>query len=260
MRVTVIGSSDAFNSSGRFHSCYLLDEVGTSPIMIDFGATALVALRQADRSPADIGTIAITHLHGDHVGGIPFLFIDAMYNAQRTEPLRIIGPKGLEDRLEAFFRCAYPNVSKRERPFPLHYEEIGPGDSVDIDGVTLTAFAADHQDAPEVPLCLRFSTSDGRSVAFSGDTQFCPGLYEAADGVGLLVAECTGLAPPAGRHMTWEEWREALPNIRAHRVLLTHLHHTVRDAIPRLLAEAPAGPELAFADDREQYIIRATNP
>ena len=77
----------------------------------------------------------------------------------------------------------------------------------------------------------------------------CDGLRDAARGVDLLVAECTGMRPPSGKHCTWADWTAELPTIGARRVLLTHLGAEVRQAIDRLLAEAPAGPELAFADD-----------
>ena len=87
MKLTVIGSSDAFNSAGAFHSCYWLDGVGTQPIMVDFGATALSALRRAGRAPAELGAILVTHLHGDHIGGFPHLLINNLYNEPRTAPI-----------------------------------------------------------------------------------------------------------------------------------------------------------------------------
>jgi ribonuclease BN (tRNA processing enzyme) len=89
----------------------------------------------------------------------------------------------------------------------------------------------------------------GQVVAFSGDTAMCDGLFAAADGADLLVAECSCLAAPCGRHCTWEEWREALPRVGAKRVLLTHLGQKVRASVARLLADAPPGVDLAFADD-----------
>ena len=66
MRVTALGSGDAFFSSGRGHTCWLVDdERGT--FAVDFGATALLALKRLGRDPAQIGAIHLTHLHGDHV-------------------------------------------------------------------------------------------------------------------------------------------------------------------------------------------------
>src|SRR5438270_443475 len=67
MRLTIVGSADAFNAVGRSHSCYLL-EGAERPLMVDFGATALSALRRLGREPTDLGGLALTHLHGDHIG------------------------------------------------------------------------------------------------------------------------------------------------------------------------------------------------
>lgn len=250
MRLTVVGSANAFNAAGRGHSCYWLDDLVRDGLMVDFGATALAGLRRLGRDLERLGTIALTHLHGDHTGGLPFLVVGAMYDlVPRRAPLRIVGPLGTQAHLEALLGVTYGALFAKPRPFQLTIEEVAPGGAVDLgDGARLEAFPAEHMDPPEAPLCLRLRR-DGRSVAFSGDTRLCDGLRDAARGVDLLVAECTALEPPAGRHITWAEWRAALPGIGAREVLLTHLGDDVRAAIPRLLAEAPPGPRLAFADD-----------
>ena len=248
-RITVIGSADAFNGAGRCHSCYLLEGEGCGPIMVDFGATALLGLRRAGRAPTELAALAITHLHGDHVGGFPFLVIDGMYSSVRTDHLAVLGPIGVTKRLEGVTRLAYGDVLDREAPFTTSFEELAPGGATMLVGAEVTGFAADHMDPPEVPLCLRFRLPSGKVVAFSGDTMMCDGLLAAAAGADLLVAECTGIAAPVGRHCTWEDWERVLPTIDAKRVVLTHLSEAVRASTDDLLARAPAGCDLAFAED-----------
>jgi ribonuclease BN (tRNA processing enzyme) len=248
MRLTVVGSADAFNALGRSHSCYLIEGNGLAPLMIDFGATALGALRKLGREPTELGGIAFTHLHGDHLGGMPFLLIDGMYNARRTAPLPVVGPVRSAQRIDEVFRAAYGFVADQPRPFDLPIREIAPGDAVELCGARIEAFAADHMDPPDQALCLRVRAG-GKTVAFSGDTRICPGLFAAAEGADLLVAECTGLAPPTGHHCTWQEWRHELAHVKARRVLLSHLGRAVRERAAELLAEAPPGVDLAFADD-----------
>lgn len=249
MRLTVIGSSDAFNSAGRFHSCYWLDGIGDASLMVDFGSTALGALRRHGKDPHSLGGVAITHLHGDHIGGLPHLIINAMFNEVRSEPLPIIGPALLEERVTAYFDVAYPQLSKRPKPYALSLTELLPGERAGFAGATIEAFPAQHMDPPDRPLCLRITGREGQVVAFSGDTEFCPGLFAAADGADLLVAECTAMRPPAGRHCTWVEWIERFSDVGARRILLTHLNAEMRASADRLLAEVPPGVDVAFAED-----------
>ncbi len=246
-QLTVVGSGDAFNAAGRRHSCYLLDGEGLGPLMIDFGATALAGLRQLGRDPASIRGFAFTHLHGDHVGGWPFLVIDGMFNGLRAGTLDVVGPVGTAARLDAHMRVAYGDVMDRDKPFTLRIREIAPGQAAAHAGATIAGFAAEHMDPPEQPLCLRVTTPSGAVVAFSGDTAMCDGLRAAADGADLLVAECSGLAPPCGRHITWQDWRASFATVRAKRILLTHLGEAVRAKVPELLREAP--DHVSFADD-----------
>lgn len=217
--------------------------------MIDFGATALLGLRQLGRAPSEISGFAFTHLHGDHVGGYPFLVIDGMFHDVRTSRLDIVGPAGVARRLGAVLEAAYGDLATRERPFETRVRELFAGGSIALAGATIHAFAAEHMDPPEEPLCLRVEAPNGKSIAFSGDTAMCEGLFAAAEGADLLVAECSCLAHPCGRHCTWEEWKDALTRVRARRVLLTHLGTAVRENVDRLLREAPAGVDVAFADD-----------
>lgn len=253
MRLTVVGSSDAFNSVGRGHSCYLVDaEAGA--VMIDFGATALAGLRKIGRQTSELVGLVFTHLHGDHIGGFPFLLIDAMFKSERTSQLPIVGPVGTRDRLDRLMRIAYGSLADDPLPFDLQIQELAPGGRTTLAGITIEGFAADHMDPPEQPLCLRLS-SGGRSVAFSGDTQMCEGLRQAARRADLLIAECTCVEPPCGRHCTWQDWREALPTIGCERVVLSHLGSAVRERIEQLQREAPDGVALSFADDGMQVTV-----
>lgn len=248
-RLTVVGSSDAFNAAGRRHSCYLLEGDGFGPIMVDFGATALYGLRQLGREPTEIAAFAITHLHGDHVAGVPFLVIDGMFHAVRSGELKVLGPVGVEERIMRYVNVAYGDVMDRPMPFSWDVSELLPGEEAALAGARVEGFAAEHMDPPERPLCLRFTLPSGKVVAFSGDTMMCDQLLAAGEDADLLVAECSGLAPPIGRHCTWEDWKKVMPTLSARRLLLTHLGAAVRERSDGLLAEAPPTTSLQFADD-----------
>ncbi len=249
MKVTILGSADAFNSAGRCHSCYLVEAAGCGPVMVDIGGSGLVALRKAGRAPLELEGIAITHVHGDHLGGLPFLILDAAYNAPRTRPLPMVGPVGLVARRDVLFAGTYRELEALHLPFEYPTTEIAPGESADLAGFRIDGFLADHMDPPDYPLSLRFTSPEGKVATFSGDTAMNPNLIAAAEGADILVAECSALEPPVGRHTTWLDWKAVLPNLDCRRVVLSHLNHRVRAEIPRLLAEAPKAVALAFADD-----------
>jgi ribonuclease BN (tRNA processing enzyme) len=249
MRLTVVGSSDAFNAAGRGHSCYLLEGPGCGPLMVDFGATALAALRRLGRDPDEIEGVAVTHLHGDHAGGFPFLLLDGMFNATRTRPLHVLGPVGAQAAIESSLRVAYSDVAHLDKPYELRFQELEPGGRGELVGATVEAFAADHMDPPDRPLCLRMSMPEGKTIAFSGDSTMCDGLRSVARHADLLVAECSCVRPPCGRHCTWEDWLAVLPSIGAHRVVFTHLNAEVRERSAELLSQAPQGMDLRFAED-----------
>lgn len=247
-RLTFLGTSDAFHSGGRMHSAYLIESQGAT-LAVDFGATALLGLKRAGVDPRRVAAVAVTHLHGDHVAGLPFLVLDGMYSSRRTERLEIVGPPGTAARLDALFSAAYDDLRDDPRPFELAVREVAPGASASAAGFRIATFAASHMSAPHRPLMLRVHAPDGAVAAFTGDTEWTDDLVACASGARVLVAECTGMAPPIGRHMTWDAWRAKLPLVGARRVVFSHLGADVRAAWDRIRAEAPAGVDLSIADD-----------
>jgi ribonuclease BN (tRNA processing enzyme) len=247
VKLIVTGSADAFNAAGRGHSCYWLEGAAKDPLMVDFGATALLALRRFELDPHRLRTVLVTHLHGDHVAGLPFLIIDGMFNRLRRAPLRLIGPPGTGERVEGLLRLCYGSAAETDRPFEIELTEVEPGDEVQLEGATVQALRAEHGSGPDQPLGYRLRGEAGRCVVFSGDTAMTDELLRAAHGADLLVAECSALDDPGSGHCSWTQWCRVLPELDTGRVILSHLPAEVRAEAPRSMPDG--GPPVQLADD-----------
>ena len=93
MRVQVLGSGDAFGSGGRLNTCFMMHR-GTSSLLIDCGASVMIAIRRFGIDPNQIGAIFLTHLHADHFGGLPFFILDAQLVSDELRHWPSSGPKG----------------------------------------------------------------------------------------------------------------------------------------------------------------------
>src|SRR5262249_39310047 len=142
MRITMVGSGDAFGSGGRFQTCIALgpdDGNASSHTLIDCGATSVVALRQQGFDPNSIETVVVSHLQGDHFGGLPFLVLDGQFR-RRTTDLTVVGPPGTGRRLADAMEVLYPNSSTAKRRFSVHVVEHRDRVPLRTDRFTATPF------------------------------------------------------------------------------------------------------------------------
>src|SRR5918994_4170021 len=139
MQVRVLGCGDAFGSGGRFNTCFHVIS-GAHSFLVDCGASSLVAIRRAGLDLNGIRTVFLTHLHGDHFGGLPFLILDAQLVSGRTAPLTIAGPPGLRERLPALMEAMFPGSSTVERRFAIDLVEMEPEVETEVCGVTVRPF------------------------------------------------------------------------------------------------------------------------
>jgi ribonuclease BN (tRNA processing enzyme) len=224
MRLTVVGSGDAFGSGGRFNTCFFL-ETAKANVLVDFGASSPVAMKVRGIDHGRVDAIILSHLHGDHFCGLPFLLLDAQHLSRRTRPLVIAGPPGTRTRLDQAMEVMFPRSSGTKWRFPWHVVEIEPGTPSDVVGLTVTSTEVVHQSgAPSTALRL----SDGASLfAYSGDTEWTEALISVADGAALFICECYGYAGRMTGHMSWEILKSRLPDLRAERIMLTHMNPDV---------------------------------
>ena len=236
MRVQFAGCGDAFASGGRFNTCFHV-VAGENNALIDCGGSSLVALKKIGVARGAIDTIFLTHFHADHFGGIPFFILDQQLNVKRTRPLVIAGPPGLPDWYTRAMASAFPG--ERTLPFELTLREVRIGARETIGGFVVTAFHVRHDDRAGPCLAYRIEAG-GRTLCYSGDTEWTDALIEAARGADLFICECYTCEKPRKSHMALSILRQHLPAIGAKRVILTHLSEDMLAHLPQVEYECAA--------------------
>ena len=228
MKITVIGSGDAFGSGGRFNTCFRIETLGRD-LLLDCGASSLPALKAQGVDPNAIEGVLLSHLHGDHFGGVVFLVMDGHFLSRRTRPLLIAGPPGTRERLDAALEIFFPRSTTIAWRYPWQVVEIVPGAPAEFLGLSVHTVEVVHQSgAPSTAVRI----SDGsRVLAYSGDTEWTDALISVATGADLFIVECYEHARAIAGHMNWTKLSEKLSALAARKVMVTHMN-------PSMLAKA----------------------
>lgn len=218
--IHLFGTGDAFGSGGRLQSCTLI-ESERGRVLVDCGASALSSLRQHRVDPTTIEAVLLTHLHGDHFGGVPFLLMDAHFASARTAPLVIAGPPGVASRVHDLHEALFPGTSRLPVTFDLRVVDLDPGRPFDIGEWRVTAHPVAHSNQA-VCYGLRL-VGDSAALAFSGDTAWTDRLVDLAHDADLFVCECYGYqdAPPG--HLDYQTLMSHRERLSCRRLLLTHM-------------------------------------
>ncbi len=217
MKVLFIGTGNAFASGGRDPMAILLEDEGYG-LLLDCGPSTLPALKRLGRAPSAIDAVLVSHLHGDHFAGAPFLVLHEIYERPRKKPLRFLGPEGTAETLTAVTRLLYPGLPDPD--FELELRDVQPGRAESLGPFRFEPFEVDHFSSGTA---LGYRVQRGeRSLVYSGDTAWTPELQRQAVGADLLVCECSSYETSLPRHMSHRDLVDHQDRLDAGRILLVH--------------------------------------
>ena len=214
MKDTLLGTGTPFPNAERFGSAILVEVAGTK-LLFDCGRAVVIRLTQAGVSPKEVDALFLTHLHSDHVVGIPDLWLSG-WLLGRSKPLPIWGPQGTSSMARHLAQAfAFDIRIRQAAPDPLpakaveiDAKEIEQGEIYNDGSTRVSAFLVDHGTVK--PAFGYRVDSTGHSVVISGDTKFCQNLVDFAKGTDCLIhaawsAGWKNPAPPSKRSIASAE-------------------------------------------------------
>jgi ribonuclease BN (tRNA processing enzyme) len=176
--------------------------------------------------------VLVSHLHGDHFGGVPFLVLDGQFT-HRTRPLHVAGPAGVGERVQAAMEVLFPGSTRVRRRFPVHFHELADREQFRFGreraGLMVVPYEVVHASgAPALALRVAWQ---GHTIAYTGDTEWTEALVELAQGADLLIAEGYTDQRKIRFHLDLATLQQHAGRLAARRIVLTHMS-------PELLARA----------------------
>ena len=220
MKMHILGCGDAFGSGGRHQSSYLV-ESDDRLFLLDCGPTALLALKRAGFDPRRLDAIMVSHLHGDHFGGLPFFLIDYLYRQPKNDPLLIAGPPGTETKVRQLFNLMYGGANDDKELPPTTFQILQPDQPAQVAGVDVFPFRVPHQ-TEAISLALKVSYQ-GKQILFSGDSLWTEKFIDQARGVDLFLCECSFYSEQPGMHVNYQTLEANLSRLHCRQLVLTHL-------------------------------------
>jgi ribonuclease BN (tRNA processing enzyme) len=228
VRVTFAGAGDAFGSGGRFQACIHVRAAGSPPVLLDCGATSLVALKRQGLDPGEVAAVFVSHRHVDHFGGLPHLILDGQFS-RRTAPLTVVGPPGIGGWLTEALEVMFPGSSTVRRRFDVEVVELVPGgEPTAVRPATVRGWQVNHGMTGGPFLGLRLEIA-GRVIGYTGDTEWTDALIDVAAGADLFIAESYFWDKAVPYHLRHVDLVAHRDELTSKRVILMHMSTDMLD-------------------------------
>jgi ribonuclease BN (tRNA processing enzyme) len=220
MQCIFIGVGEAFDE--RHPNTSLLARAGGAGMLLDCGFTAAAAYFRHAPEPDSLRAVYISHFHGDHFCGLPYLL--ARFKEEgRTRPLAVIGRRDIQGKVERLLKLSYRSVLETPS-FRLDFHEAGSETALDVAGFRLR-FAPSAHSQP----CLAVRVeADGASLFYSGDGRPTAETLALAQNAGLVAHEAYHLDRDVPGHGTVDGALDFARQADAQAVALVHIERGLR--------------------------------
>ncbi len=193
IKVTLLGTGTPLPIMERFGASILV-QAGSEVLLFDAGRGCLQRLRQLNVSYDNINGLFLTHLHSDHIVGLPDLWLTGWLTSERRIPLNVFGPTGTAEMIKYLRKAFAFDIKIRvgddksfEEGSKLLVTKIQQGVIYEKNGVKVIAIKVDHH--PDIPAFGYRIEYNGHSVVLSGDTRYSANLIRFSTGTDLLIHE-----------------------------------------------------------------------
>ena len=221
MQLRFVGCGDAFGSGGRSNTCFHVTGERVN-FLIDCGASSLPALKRQGVAQDDIDLILITHFHGDHFGGLPFLLLDAQFARRDAAADRSQARKESGCGSTCVMEALFENSSKTKQRFDLNIVTLSPETTVQLGRGERHAVSGGAWRIRRTVSGLP-DRSEGRVIAYTADTEWTEALIPLGHDADLLIAEAYTFDRPVKNHLSLKALEARLADIKPKRLILTHM-------------------------------------
>ena len=221
LELTFIVTGNAFAPGGLCWNGF----VANGRYLFEAPPQALQSLNTLGLDPNELDAVILSHHHGDHFLGLPFLLLHWKYFG-RTRPVTIIGPPNTKDLALSISENVYPGI--RDIAFDIEWCELNAGDRLRVGGLELETLAMQHDQRLSGSLGFNASLA-GRRFSYTGDSGMCDSVLEMARHAEILVSECASRSEQLPIHMNLVDDMPVLRqrmNPDAH-LILTHIDKDV---------------------------------
>lgn len=248
MELRFLGTGEAFDTALPNISILVNDD-----FLLDCGYNMPQKFWELKLDANQLKTIWMSHFHADHTYGLPAILM-RFWEEERTKPLTVVGPKGMEEYVGKLMELAYGDFFSRFK-YNIEYKEAEPGMELDVNGYRLKfadtghskdSFVINNKEIKKTALAIRVSM-EGKSFVYSGDSPYSEAVVKLAKDCDLLIQEAyLPLSTKnelmeqgkAANHCSWEEAGQGARTAGVKKLAIVHTNRYFASKVDDIIQEA----------------------